>query len=100
MTIRLRNTVMLALLATCSALALAQTPGRVGRISLAQGQVNIGGEVGEQVVHRPGRGGRHGRRPLRVGQVVGQRAECRHVVAVELAPVGHGPTVVTGDGPR
>ena len=49
MRFRLRNTVMLAILATCSALALAQTPGRVGRISLAQGQVNIGGEVGEQV---------------------------------------------------
>ncbi len=49
MRFRLRNTVMLAILATCSALAFAQTPSRVGRISLAQGQVNIGGEVGEQV---------------------------------------------------
>lgn len=49
MRIRLRTTAMLAILATCSAFVFAQAPGRVGRISLTQGQVNIGGEPGEQV---------------------------------------------------
>ncbi len=50
MSIRFRNTVMLAVLATCSALATAQTEAssRVGRISMTQGQVSIGGEIGDE----------------------------------------------------
>ncbi len=38
---------LLVLAATC-AIALADTPTRVGRISLTQGQVTIGGEQGEE----------------------------------------------------
>ncbi len=43
----LKTLTVLVLLASC-AVALAETPTRVGRISLTQGQVTIGGEQGEE----------------------------------------------------
>ncbi len=45
---RFLNTVTFVVIAACSTLALAQTPARVGRISLSQGQVGIAGELGEE----------------------------------------------------
>ena len=45
---RLAKTVTLLALSALSTLALADVPGRVGRISVAEGQVNISTEVGEQ----------------------------------------------------
>jgi hypothetical protein len=48
MSTRFRHTVALVALAAACAFAQAQTPTRVGRISLAQGQVSISGEPGEE----------------------------------------------------
>ena len=45
---RFLKTAALVMLAAASTLALAQTPTRVGRISLSQGQVGIAGELGEE----------------------------------------------------
>jgi hypothetical protein len=48
MSTRFLNTVALVALATACAFAQAQTPTRVGRISLSQGQVSISGELGDE----------------------------------------------------
>lgn len=48
MTTRILKTVTFAVLAAWSVLALAEAPARVGRISMAQGQVTVAGELGEE----------------------------------------------------
>lgn len=48
MSTRILKTVTFAVLAAWSVLALAEAPGRVGRIAMTQGQVTIAGEVGEE----------------------------------------------------
>ncbi|MBC7454833.1 MAG: FecR domain-containing protein [Massilia sp.] len=48
MSTRILQSVTFAVLAAWSVLALAQTPTRVGRIAMTQGQVSIGGEQGEE----------------------------------------------------
>ncbi len=48
MTNRFAKTVTLLALSVLSTLALADVPGRVGRISVSEGQVNVSSEVGEQ----------------------------------------------------
>ena len=48
MSTRILQSVTFAVLAAWSVLALAQTPTRVGRIALTQGQVGISGEQGEE----------------------------------------------------
>jgi hypothetical protein len=48
MSTRFLHTVALVALAASCAFAQAQTPTRVGRISLTQGQVSIGGETGDE----------------------------------------------------
>lgn len=48
MTTRILKTVTFAVLAAWSVLALAEAPSRVGRISMAQGQVTIAGELGDE----------------------------------------------------
>lgn len=48
MSTRFLHTVALLALSAACAFAQAQTPTRAGRISLAQGQVSIGGELGDE----------------------------------------------------
>ena len=74
---RFLRTVTLAALAACCTLALAETPTRVGRIAVSQGQVGISGEQGEQtnaaLVNWPVTSrnqvttGRDGRTEIRIG---------------------------------
>ena len=77
MSTRFLRTVTLAVLAACSTLALADTPTRVGRISLSQGQVGISGEQGDETSavlvnwpvtsHNQVTTGRDGRTEIRIG---------------------------------
>lgn len=77
MSTRFLRTATLVILAACSTLALADTPTRVGRIALSQGQVGISGEQGEEtsaaLVNWPVTSrnqvttGRDGRTEIRIG---------------------------------
>ena len=77
MSTRFLRTITLAVLVACSTVALADTPTRVGRISMSQGQVSISGEQGEEanaaLVNWPVTSrnqvttGRDGRTEIRIG---------------------------------